>query len=141
MLANPQADQAMLDHACATAGLSDFISELTEGYDTWLGESGTGLSGGQARRLSIAQALLKPSKILILDEPSEGLDLKTEKQVLHAIFELMQNRTVVLITHSPSMLKKMDCIYVMEQGRIVEQGTHQELIEAGGLYTNQLRLF
>ncbi|MBV1914273.1 MAG: thiol reductant ABC exporter subunit CydC [Pseudomonadales bacterium] len=141
MLANPDADQAMLDRACATAGLTDFINELVDGYDTWLGQSGVGLSGGQARRLAIAQALLKPGQILILDEPTEGLDFKTEQQVLQAIFELMKDRTVVLITHNPRMLKKMDWIYLIEDGRIVGQGSHQQLIKADALYSNQLRLF
>lgn len=141
ILANPDADQALLDKACATAGLTEFIADLPEGYDTWLGEAGTGLSGGQARRLNIAQALLKPAEILILDEPSEGLDVTTERQVMHAVFELMKNRTVLLITHSPVMLQKMDKIYVMEQGRIIASGTHQTLLQSNEIYQNQLRFF
>ncbi len=141
MLANPDADEKMLDTACRTAGLTEFIADLPDGYDTWLGEAGTKLSGGQQRRLAIAQALLKPAALLILDEPGEGLDPATEQAVMRAVFALMDNKTVLLITHSPSMLKHMDRIYVMEQGRIVDSGTHDTLLKSSAFYQNQLCLF
>jgi ATP-binding cassette subfamily C protein CydC len=111
LLANPKATDEALAKACEIAGATAFIEELPQGLDTWLGETGKGLSGGQARRIHIAQALLKNSPILILDEPTEGLDPITEQSVMAAIWELMANKTVILITHNPRLLKEVDRVY------------------------------
>lgn len=111
MLANPKATEEQLKQACDTARASEFIEQLPQGLDTWLGETGKGLSGGQARRVHIAQALLKDAPILILDEPTEGLDPITEQTVMGAIWQLMEDKTVILITHNPRLLKAVDRVY------------------------------
>ena len=111
LLANPNASDDELARACEIAGASEFIEALPEGLDTWLGETGKGLSGGQARRIHIAQALLKNSPILILDEPTEGLDPITEQTVMAAIWQLMADKTVILITHNSRLLKAVDRVY------------------------------
>lgn len=111
LLADANATEQQLKKACETAHIQDFIDQLPQGLDTWLGENGRGLSGGQARRLHIAQALLKNAPILILDEPTEGLDAVTEKLVIQSIWQLMQDKTVILISHNPTLLKHVDRCY------------------------------
>ncbi|MFP4278547.1 MAG: thiol reductant ABC exporter subunit CydC [Halochromatium sp.] len=130
LIAAPEAPQALLEQACATAQIHDFIAELPEGYDTWVGETGVRLSGGQARRVAIARALLRDAPILLLDEPTEGLDAVTERALMDAVQRLMAGRTVLLITHKPVALAQMDEILVLDQGRVVERGTHAELLKA-----------
>ncbi|MFT5708470.1 MAG: ATP-binding cassette subfamily C protein CydC [Oceanospirillaceae bacterium] len=110
LLANPKATDEQLAQACSIASC-DFIADLPQGIDTWLGETGKGLSGGQARRIHIAQAILKNSPILILDEPTEGLDPITEQAVMAAIWQLMADKTVILITHNPRLLRSVDRVY------------------------------
>ncbi|MBK5939793.1 amino acid ABC transporter ATP-binding/permease protein [Halochromatium roseum] len=130
LIAAPDASQGLLEQACATAQIHDFIAELPEGYDTWVGETGVRLSGGQARRIAIARALLRDAPILLLDEPTEGLDAVTERALMDAVQRLMEGRTVLLITHRPVALAQMDEILVLDQGRVVERGTHGELLKA-----------
>ncbi|TVQ89119.1 MAG: thiol reductant ABC exporter subunit CydC [Chromatiaceae bacterium] len=130
LIAAPEASQAALEAACRTAQIHDFIAGLPEGYDTWVGETGVRVSGGQARRIAIARALLRDAPVLLLDEPTEGLDAPTERALMAAIQRLMAGRTVLLITHRPVALAEMDQVLVLEQGRVVEQGTHQELLGA-----------
>jgi ATP-binding cassette subfamily C protein CydC len=134
-LANTQASEAQLAAALATAQLSEFVTALPEGLDTWLGEAGLRLSGGQARRVAIARALLKDAPVLLLDEPTEGLDPATERELMQALYRLMEGRTVLLITHRLVGLETMDEIVVLERGRIVERGRHNELLRAGGIYS------
>ncbi|MCF8016147.1 MAG: thiol reductant ABC exporter subunit CydC [Chromatiaceae bacterium] len=130
LIAAPDASQGLLEQACATAQIHDFIAELPDGYDTWVGETGVRLSGGQARRIAIARALLRDAPILLLDEPTEGLDAVTERALMDAVQQLMEGRTVLLITHRPVALAQMDEILVLDHGRVVERGTHAELLKA-----------
>ena len=130
LLAAPDAPQGKLEQACRTAQIHDFIAALPEGYDTWAGETGVRLSGGQGRRIAIARALLRDAPVLLLDEPTEGLDAGTERALMDALRVLMAGRTVLMITHRPAALADMDRILVLHQGRVVEQGTHAELLHA-----------
>jgi ATP-binding cassette subfamily C protein CydC len=119
LLANRKATDSELEAACKVAQIHDFIMGLPEGYDTWIGEAGHKLSGGQMRRISIARTLLKAAPILILDEPGEGLDSITEKNMLQSIIEHNKQRTLILITHHLSGLDAMDQIVRIEKGNIV----------------------
>jgi len=118
LLADPAASQQRLEQACRSAELHGFIAAQPEGYETQVGESGVALSGGQARRLAIARALLKDAPILVLDEPTEGLDGPTAQALMHTLHGLMDERTVLLITHRPEGLEDMDRILVLDQGSL-----------------------
>jgi ATP-binding cassette subfamily C protein CydC len=140
LIARPDADQAMLEAACRRAQLHDFIASLPHGYDTEIGEAGTGLSGGQARRLAIARALLLDAPILLLDEPTEGLDTVTEKALLESVMDLMAGRSVLLITHRLSALTDLvDEVLVMEDGRIVQRGAPRALMNSAGPFLDLQR--
>ena len=118
-LGRPEADDTTLLAACARVGLDGLVAELPEGLDTWLGETGTRLSGGQARRLAIARALLHDAPILLLDEPTEGLDPTTERELTDTLRPLLQGRTVLLITHRPLDLGHPARIYRLDEGRLL----------------------
>ncbi|WP_435262767.1 ABC transporter ATP-binding protein [Tenacibaculum sp. nBUS_03] len=120
--------------AAKIANAHEFISELPNGYDTNIGDGGGKLSGGQKQRLSIARAVLKNPPIMILDEATSALDTESEKLVQEALEKMMKNRTSIVIAHRLSTIQKADLIVVMQNGRIVEQGTHQILIEKKGIY-------
>jgi subfamily B ATP-binding cassette protein MsbA len=120
--------------AAAASYADEFIMALPQGYDTVIGESGSQLSGGQRQRLAIARALLKNAPILVLDEATSQLDTESEASVQKALVNLMQGRTTLVIAHRLSTVMSADAIVVMERGRIVERGTHAELLELGGLY-------
>lgn len=121
--------------AAATAAYADeFIAQLPQGYDTVIGEGGLRLSGGQRQRLAIARAILKDAPILILDEATSQLDSESEALVQKALYNLMQGRTTLVIAHRLATVQKADRIVVVEAGRLVEEGTHAELLRGGGLY-------
>jgi subfamily B ATP-binding cassette protein MsbA len=120
--------------AAAAAYADEFVMELAHGYDTVIGEGGFQLSGGQRQRLAIARALLKDAPILILDEATSHLDTESELLVQRAVYNLMEGRTALVIAHRLSTVTRADRIVVMERGRIVEQGSHSELLERGGSY-------
>ena len=122
--------------AARAANAHDFISRLPDGYDTMVGERGARLSGGERQRVAIARALLKNPRLLILDEATSSLDVASEQSVQEALERLMKNRTTIVIAHRLSTIVNADKILVMKKGRIVESGTHQELLNAGGLYSN-----
>ncbi len=125
-----------IDHAATHAYTKSFISKLEEGFDTLTGEDGARLSGGQRQRIAIARALYKNAPILILDEATSALDNESEKQIQAALEKLKQNRTTLVIAHRLSTIETADKIIVMSSGKIVEVGSHAELINKGGYYTN-----
>ena len=128
------ASEAELLAAAQAANAHDFIMELPQGYDTVVGERGLRLSGGQRQRIAIARALLKNPRVLILDEATSALDNQSEALVQAALERLMQGRTTFVIAHRLSTVQHADQILVLERGRIVQRGTHHELLAAGGLY-------
>ncbi len=119
LIAKPHATQNELNEAINFAGLTQFIGRLTDGIHTWVGESGAKISGGEARRIALARLYLKNSPILLLDEPTEGLDAKTERDVLTALASFAHNKTLVMVTHRPVGLELVDVVYKMEQGRFL----------------------
>lgn len=130
------ADEAEIVAAAKAANAHEFICAMPKGYDTQIGERGATLSGGQRQRISIARAILKNPRILILDEATSALDTESEKIVQAALDKLMIGRTSFVIAHRLSTILKADAILVMDKGRIVERGSHRELMELGGLYSN-----
>lgn len=129
-----------IQDAARHAAAHDFITELPDGYDTMVGEHGVRLSGGQRQRLAIARAMLKNAPILLLDEATSALDTESERHVQAALNGLMQNRTTLVIAHRLSTVVDANLIYVLDKGRIAEQGSHAELLEKGGLYANLYQL-
>lgn len=126
--------------AAKQANAHDFIENLEEGYNTLVGERGTFLSGGQKQRIAIARAIIKNAEILLLDEATSALDNESEALVQSALDDLMREKTSIVIAHRLSTIEKADRILVMDKGAIAEQGTHQELIELGGIYANLYNL-
>ncbi len=133
-LARRSITQEEMEAAAQLAQIHEFIASLPKGYDTLIGEQGLRLSGGERQRLAIARALLKEAPILIFDEPTANLDPLTEKEVLATLFKTMRGKTSLLITHRLIGLENMDEILVMDNGQIVERGTHEQLLTQEGLY-------
>jgi ATP-binding cassette subfamily B protein len=129
-----EADDAALWAAAEAANAAEFLRKLPEGLDTYMGEGGARLSGGQRQRIAIARALLRDSPILLLDEATSALDAESERLVQDALDHLMQGRTTIVIAHRLATVRAADRIIVMDGGRIVEEGNHDTLTGAGGLY-------
>jgi ABC-type multidrug transport system fused ATPase/permease subunit len=123
-----------VEAAARAAHAHEFVSALPEGYETSVGERGVKLSVGQQQRISIARAFLKDAPILLLDEPTSALDANTEADFLDSLEALMEGRTVVIVAHRLSTIRTADRIYVLDRGRVVECGTHRELLASGGAY-------
>ncbi|MCX8292992.1 ABC transporter transmembrane domain-containing protein [Phyllobacterium sp. 0TCS1.6A] len=136
----PGADDAEIEAAAKAALAHEFILELDHGYDTQLGERGVMLSGGQRQRIAIARAILRDAPILLLDEATSALDAESEMLVQQALDHLMQGRTTLVIAHRLATVLKADRILVLEHGRIVEEGTHQTLVKANGVYASLAKL-
>jgi ATP-binding cassette subfamily B protein len=130
----PQASDAEVEAAARAAFAHDFICALPEGYDTFLGERGVRLSGGQRQRISIARAMLKNPPLLLLDEATSALDAESERMVQAALESAMSGRTTIVIAHRLATVLRADRIVVLDQGRIVDIGRHEELVARGGLY-------
>ena len=131
----PEATRAEILRAAELANAHEFIEKLPDGYNTILGERGVTLSGGQRQRIAIARAVIRNTPILILDEPSSGLDAASEKLVFEALDRLMEGKTSIVIAHRLATIQRANVIFVVKDGEIVERGNHEELLRAGGLYS------
>ena len=140
LMGRPSATHEEVVEASKVANAHGFIMDSTEGYDTNIGDRGTKLSGGQRQRLSIARAVLKNPEILILDEATSALDTESEKLVQDALTNLLKGRTSIVIAHRLSTIYNADRIYVIDEGRVAEEGTHTELLEKGGIYAHLIEM-
>ncbi len=132
--ARPEAGSDEIEEACRIAHVSEFAEEFADGYDTIVGERGVRLSGGQRQRVAIARAILADPRLLILDEATSSLDSESEALIQEGLAWLMRGRTTFVIAHRLSTIRRADQILVVEKGEIVERGTHDELLKAGGRY-------
>ncbi|HSO35328.1 MAG TPA: ATP-binding cassette domain-containing protein, partial [Labilithrix sp.] len=133
-LSDPSLPLARVMEAARLAEIHDDISAMPMGYDSILADGGASLSGGQKQRIALARALVREPKVLVLDDPLSAVDAKTESAILDAIERQAESRTVILITHRVAAASRCDDILVLDEGRVLEHGTHAELVEAGGLY-------
>jgi len=131
----PEASRDEILRAAELANAHEFIEKMPEGYDTVVGERGVTLSGGQRQRIAIARAIIRNTPILILDEPSSGLDAAAEKLVFEALDRLMEGKTSIVIAHRLATIRRADVIFVLKDGAVVERGKHEELLKSGGLYS------
>ena len=131
----PEATREEILRAARLANADEFISKMPQQYDTMVGEKGVTLSGGQRQRIAIARAIIRNSPILILDEPTSGLDAASEELVFEALGRLMEGRTTIVIAHRLATIRRADVIFVIDQGTVVERGTHDQLLSEGGLYS------
>jgi len=132
----PGVTRSAVEEAARVAGAAAFIEQLPQGYDTNIGDRGSKLSGGQRQRIAIARAVLKNPPILILDEATSSLDAESEHLVQEALSRLMEGRTTLVIAHRLSTVRRADEIYVVQDGRIVEHGSHEKLVANDGLYSH-----
>jgi ATP-binding cassette subfamily B protein len=134
------ATPAEIMQAAKMAEAHEFIQQLPRGYDTIVGERGQKLSGGQRQRLAIARAILKDPPIMVLDEATSAVDNETEAAIQRSLDRITQHRTTIAIAHRLSTIRNADRIYVMDQGQLVEQGSHEDLLEREGIYANLWRV-
>jgi ATP-binding cassette, subfamily C, bacterial CydC len=138
LLADSEASDGALELALERARISGFVERLPDRLDTYVGEHGARLSGGERQRLAVARALLKDAPLLVLDEPTANLDTVTERELLASVWEAARDRAVLLITHRLVGMEEVDEILVLDAGRVVERGTHEQLRAGGGLYSRML---
>jgi ATP-binding cassette, subfamily B, bacterial len=136
----PEASRSEILHAAEAANAHEFIEKMPDGYNTIVGERGATLSGGQRQRIAIARAIIRDTPILILDEPSSGLDAASEKLVFEALDRLMEGKTSIVIAHRLSTIRRADIIFVVKEGTIIESGKHGDLLKSGGLYSELYEL-
>ena len=135
LLGNPLASEEEMITAATDANAHSFIDQLPEGYDTYVGEGGIQLSGGEKQRIAIARALIRNPKILLLDEATSALDTHSEKQVQNAMDRARKGRSTVVVAHRLSTVQNADLILCIKEGRVVQAGSHEDLMEEGGLYS------
>jgi subfamily B ATP-binding cassette protein MsbA len=135
----PSASREDIEDAAALAGAAEFIDALPDGYDTALNEGGANLSGGQRQRLAIARALLSDAPFLVLDEPTSALDPENEQRLIETLHRLKRRRTILLVTHRLNSVIDCDRVFMMDAGRIIERGTHVQLLARGGAYARLWR--
>ena len=135
-LGRPGAPRSEVEAAARAAGLGEEMEGFSNGLDTLVGERGITLSGGQKQRVALARALLKDSPVLLLDDCLSAVDTHTEEQILGNLREIFQERTVLLVSHRISTVKEADLIMVLEEGRVAEQGRHDDLVRQGGIYAD-----
>ena len=140
LMGKPDASKEEVINAAKIANADQFITQLQDGYDTNIGDDGNKLSGGQKQRISIARAVLKNPPIMILDEATSALDTESERMVQDALEKMMENRTSLIIAHRLSTIQKADLIVVMERGKIIEQGSHHDLMQNNGMYKKLVEL-
>jgi ATP-binding cassette subfamily B protein len=136
----PDATDAEVEAAAEAAAAHGFLSQLPQGYDTFVGERGVMLSGGQKQRIAIARAILRDAPVMLLDEATSALDAESERAVQEAVERLARGRTVIVVAHRLATVKRADRIVVMDRGRIMAEGTHERLVAEGGLYARLARL-
>jgi ATP-binding cassette subfamily B protein len=136
----PEATDAEVEAAAKAAAAHEFISKLPDGYDSDVGERGVMLSGGQKQRIAIARAILRDAPVLLLDEATSALDAESERAVQEAVDQLSEGRTTLIVAHRLATVKQADRIIVMDQGEIVAQGRHDDLVAEDGLYARLARL-
>jgi subfamily B ATP-binding cassette protein MsbA len=136
----PDATPELIMRAARQANADEFIEKLPEGYSTMIGERGATLSGGQRQRIAIARAIIRNSPILILDEPTSGLDSASEQAVIEALDRLLIGKTSIIIAHHLNAIRHANVIFVVKDSELVEQGSHEELLAAGGLYTELYKI-
>lgn len=140
VLGRPTATKEEVEEAAKKARCYDFIMNLPQGFDTVIGEGGASLSGGEKQRISIARCILKDAPIVILDEATASVDLDNERRIQEAITELVRGKTLLVIAHRLNTIRAADKIVVVSEGKIAEQGTHDQLLKRGGIYNNFIHL-
>ena len=139
-MGRPTATREEVEEAAKKARCYDFIMNLPQGFDTVIGEGGASLSGGEKQRISIARCILKDAPIVILDEATASVDLDNERHIQEAITELVRGKTLLVIAHRLNTIRAADKIVVVSEGKIAEQGTHEQLLKRGGIYNNFIYL-